>query len=199
MKNDEGLKKLNLTRKLNLMMGMFALTSATYALEGALGDSESAFAKNTKVVNGFIMGASQGAMVFSGLNDAGKSLANSQNKFAKNLGGPLLKGLGAIGGVAALAVPAFQAIKENTTLLDTGLDTLRKSAEKTSKGIEALGDAVETHKSLEDTRNQLVELSNSNQSNTFDGEIKRLQLESKLIKEQQALANSASELSKHLN
>jgi len=183
----------------NLMMGMFALTTATYALESALGDSESAFAQGTKVVNGFVMGASQGAMVFSGLNDVGKSLSNSQNKFSKLIGGPLLRGLGAIGGIAALAVPAFQAIKENTTLLDTGLDTLRKSAEKTSKGLEGLNNAISATNDLETTKKELTELTNSSLIDTFDGQLKRIELETKITNQQTELQKSTETLSSALN
>ena len=123
-------------------------------------------------------------------------------KMAGMAGGLGMMAAGPLMGLVAVAsalVPVFQSIKENTDLLDGPLDTLRKSAEKTSKGIDALGNAISAHQEIESTRNQLLELSNSSQAQTFDGEMKRLKLSGELAKQESNLANQATTLATALN
>jgi len=114
-------------------------------------------------------------------------------------GGMAAMALGPLIGAVALAVPVFNALKENTTWLDSGLDTLRKSAEKTSKGINALGSAMTAATGIQETRTKLVELDNSAMAGTYQGEMQRLKLNAQLIKQQYDLGNQAAQLGKHLN
>ena len=183
---------------MDMMGAMFALTSVTYAVEGAMGDVESKAGQLVKTLNAAVMGASQGAMVFSAMNQMGDSFNAKGTKMGRLLGGAA-KGLGIFGAAIGVAVPVFQSLKENTTLLDGPLDTLRKSAAKTSKSIESLGNAITAHQSVEETRKELSDLNNSASKNTFDGEIKRLSLHSRLIKAETELSNQTTELSKHVN
>jgi len=183
---------------IDVMGAMFALTSVTYAVEGAMGDVESTAAKAVKTLNATVMGFSQGAMVFQAMSQMGDSFNAKGTKMGSFLG-KAAKGLGVFGAAIGVAVPVFNALKENTTLLDGPLDSLRKSAAKTSKSIESLGNAITAHQSVEETRKELTDLNNSASKNTFDGEIKRLSLHSQLIKAETELSNQTAELSKHVN
>lgn len=174
-----------------LMMGMFALTSVTYALEGAIGDAESGFAKFSKVSNSAIMGLSQSAMIYAGLNEVSKGLSGGLGK--------TVKGLGVLGAVVGTAIPVYKALKENTTLFDSGLDTLNKSAAKTAKGIDALGTAISSAEGVEATRKELTELNAGAMAGTYQGEMKRLKLNSQLLKQQNELAAQSGKLGKQLN
>ena len=174
-----------------LMMGMFALTSMTYALEGAIGEAESSFAQHTKVLNSAIMGVSQSVMIYSGLNMAAENMSKGF--------GTVVKGLGVVGAVAGTLIPVYQAIKENTDWLDSGLDTLRKSAAKTAKGIDALGTAISSAEGIESTRKELAELNTGAMAGTYQGEMQRLKLNSQLIKQQSELASQSGKLGKQLN
>jgi len=174
-----------------LMMGMFALTSMTYALEGAIGEAESAAAKYTKVFNSSIMGLSQSFMIYSGLSMVAQNMSKGF--------GIATKSLGAIGAVAGTLIPIYQAVKENTTWLDSGLDTLRKSASKTAKGIDALGTAISSAEGIEATRKELAELNTGAMAGTYQGEMQRLKLNAQLIKQQSELAAQSGKLGKQLN
>ena len=188
-----------------LMMKMFALTTVTYALEGAMGEAESGMTQFMKVTNATVMGLAQAGMVAGLGRETGKSLMAKGAKKSGPMGGLQKAGglgmmaLGPLGAAVAVAVPVFNALKENTTLLDSGLDTLRKSAEKTSKGIDALGSAMTAAEGIQDTRTKLVELDASAMSNTYQGEMKRLKLNAQLIKQQSELGDQAAQLGKHLN
>ena len=174
-----------------LMTGMFALTSLTYALEGAIGEAESGFGKISKVTNSFIMGLSQSAMIYAGLNEVSKGLSGGLGK--------AVKGLGVLGAVVGTAIPVYKALKENTTWLDSGLDTLRKSAAKTAKGIDALGTAISSAEGIEATRKELAELNTGAMAGTYQGEMQRLKLNAQLIKQQNELTNQSAKLGKQLN
>ena len=183
---------------MDMMGAMFALTSVTYALEGAMGDAESEAAKLTKTLNATIMGASQGAMVFSAMNDMGNAQIAKGTKMGSFLG-KAAKGLGIFGAAIGVAIPIFNALKENTTALDTPMDTLSKAATKASKGLEALNNAIGVAEEIKKSENDLTELQNSSIKGTYDGRMKELQLQSKLMKKQQELAGSSSILAKELN
>jgi len=188
-----------------LMMKMFALTTVTYALEGAVGEAENGFTQLMKVVNSGVMGLAQASMVAGLGRETGKGWMEKGAKTGGRLGGLQKAGgmaamaLGPLIGAVALAVPVFNALKENTTWLDSGLDTLRKSAEKTSKGINALGSAMTAATGIQETRTKLVELDNSAMAGTYQGEMQRLKLNAQLIKQQYDLGNQAAQLGKHLN
>ena len=181
-----------------LMMGMFALTSMTYALEGAIGDAESGFAQFSKVTNSAIMGLSQSAMIYSGLNQIGQQQIDKGTTMGKVFG-RVAKGAGILGAVVGTAIPVFQALKENTTIFDSGLDTLRKSAAKTAKGIDALGTAISSAEGIENTRKELAELNTGAMAGTYQGEMQRLKLNGQLIKQQSELATQSGKLGKQLN
>ena len=181
-----------------LMMGMFALTSMTYALEAAIGEAESGFAQFSKVTNSAIMGVSQSAMIYSGLNQIGQQQIDKGTKMS-TVFGRVAKGAGILGAVVGTAIPVFQALKENYTIFDSGLDTLRKSAEKTSKGIDALGTAISSAEGVESTRKELAELNTGAMAGTYQGEMQRLKLNAQLIKQQSELAAQSGKLGKQLN
>ena len=193
-KNNDAITKSGM----DLMGAMFALTTVTYALEGAIGEAESGFAKMTKVTNSLVMGTSQAVMIFSSMNDLSKNLSSKGGKMS-SIFGKVAKGAGIFGAVLGAAIPVFNAVKENTTWLDSGLDTLRKSAQKTSKSIDALGNAMSSAEGIQETRTKLVELDASAMAGTYQGEMKRLKLNAELIKHQSELGNQAATLSKHLN
>jgi len=188
-----------------LMMKMFALATVTYALDGALGEAESGMSQFMKVTNSAIMGLSQASMVAGLGRETGKSLmakgAQKGNLMGglQKAGGLGMMALGPLGAAVAVAVPVFNSLKENTTLLDSGLDTLRKSAEKTSKGINVLGSAMTAATGIQETRTKLVELDASAMSGTYQGEMKRLKLNAQLIKQQSELGSQAATLGKNLN
>ena len=198
----------------DLMMRIMGLTTVTYALQGAMGEASeeaSNFQKGMSVANGAIMGLSQAAMIGMIASPKGMISKGHSAAFApkgaegatkgtramgamKMLGGSLL----GVGVAAAALIPIYQALKKNTELLDSPLDTLRKSAEKTSKNIDALGNAISSHQEIESTRTKMLELSNSAEAQTFDGEMKRLKLLGNLRKSQTNLANQSSDLAKNL-
>jgi TP901 family phage tail tape measure protein len=203
----------------DLMTRMIGLTTITYALEGVMGgatEKMGAFGASMAIMNSAVQGVSQAMLLMTavdtkGLSARGKDKYNQSKNSGK--GGKMGKMAGMAGGlgmmaagplmglvaVASALVPVFQSIKENTDLLDGPLDTLRKSAEKTSKGIDALGNAISAHQEIESTRNQLLELSNSSQAQTFDGEMKRLKLSGELAKQESNLASQATTLATALN
>ena len=184
----------------NLMMGLFALTSVSYMLEGAIGEAEGGMAAFAKGANAALMGLAQGTMAYQGLNMAGQGMIDSGGAGSKKAKlGSFVKGLGAVAGIAGLLVPVFSALKENTTWLDSGLDTLNKSAKKTAKNIEAVGSAMEATTSVQETQKQITDLTNSGQANTYQGQMKLMSLNSTLIKNQNALQQSSLSLAKELN
>ena len=198
---------------------LFGLTSVTYLLEGAFSDAEGAAGQVLKTFVGVAQGASQAALTFEALRPISEGLSDKLTKWgsglqgssgaigkAKGIFGTLSKSVGAaakglplIGSVVAGLVPAFSALKENTTLFDSGLDTLNKSAKKTAKSIEAIGTAMEATTSVQETQKQITELTNSSQANTYQGQMKLLSLNGTLIKNQASLQQSALSLAKELN
>jgi TP901 family phage tail tape measure protein len=198
---------------------LFALTSATYLLEGMFSDMEGTAGEATKTIVGVTKGISQGALAFEALGPVSTGLSDKLSKWGaglqatggsfgktKGMMGTFIKGLGGaaknlplIGSVVAGAIPIFSALKENTTWFDSSLDTLNKSAQKTAKSIEAVGSAMEATTSVQQTQKQITDLTNSSQANTYQGQMKLLSLNSTLIKNQDALQQSALSLAKELN
>lgn len=195
---------------------LFAITSLTYMLEGAFSDMEGQAGSATKSFIGLVQGISQGALVFEALGPIsegvggklkgwGEKLSSSGGKIGKGFGGLVGKVAGAakalplLGAAAAGIIPIWESLKENTTMFDSGLDTLRKSAEKTSKTIDALGTAITSAESVESTKKELTELNNSAMAGTFEGEMKRLKLNQQLIKEQASLAGQSGKLASQLD
>ena len=193
-KNNDAITKSGM----DLMGAMFALTTVTYALEGAIGEAESGFAKMTKVTNSLVMGTSQAVMIFSSMNDLSKNLSSKGGKMS-SIFGKVAKGAGIFGAVLGAAIPVFNAVKENTDLLDNGLDKLNKAASKTSKTLDLLSTAVSNGQEVEKTKTELTELNNSSLIKTFDGQLKRISLETKLAKEQSQLSEATQKLGKELN
>ena len=182
---------------MDMMGAMFALTSVSYAVEGALGDVDSTAGALVKTLNAGIMGASQGVMVWQGLSSVGDSLIKKNTKMGKAMGVGT-KILGGLGAAVGVLVPVFQAVKENTELLDSPMDTLAKAAGKASKGLEALNSAAENANGIKQTESQLLELNNSELKGSFQGRLKEIKLQTQLTKQQQALSGSASILQKEL-
>ena len=198
---------------------LFGLTSITYLLEGAFSEVEGTTGQVLKTFVGVAQGASQAALTFQALQPISEGVSDKLTKWgsslqgssgaigkAKGIFGTLTKSVGTaakhlpiIGSVVAGLVPAFSALKENTTLFDSGLDTLNKSAQKTAKSIEAVGNAMEATTSVQETQKQITDLTNSSQANTYQGQMQLLSLNSRLVKNQDALQQSALSLAKELN
>lgn len=172
------------------MESLFALTSAAYAVEGMFSQLEGTLGKTVSGFTALAQGLTQGLL----LKETFKQMSESGSGFLSKIGkfGPLF-------GVVGAAVPVFQALKENTELLDTPMDTLRKSAERTSKAVDALGNAMSSATEIESTKKELAAINNSADSQSYDNQMKSLQLRIKLNKEQVNLSNQTTELSKHLN
>jgi len=183
---------------MDMMGAMFALTSVSYAVEGALGDVDSSAGALVKTLNAGIMGASQGVMVWQGLSSVGDSLIKKNTKMGKAMGVGT-KILGGLGAAVGVLVPVFQALGENTSMLDGPFETLAKSVKETSKSIGALGNAITAHTDLESTRSEISQLNNSQDKNTYDGRMKLLTLQTKEAKNNSDLIKSAGELGKALN
>ena len=198
---------------------LFGLTTITYMLEGAFSDMEGTTGQVVKTFTGIAQGASQAALTFEALSPMASGLSDKLTKwgsslqgtsgflgkskgvmgtFVKSLGGAA-KSLPLIGSVVAGVIPIFSALKENTEWFDSGLDTLNKSAKKTAKSIEAVGSAMEATTSVQETQKQITDLTNSGQANTYQGQMKLMSLNSTLIKNQNALQQSAVTLAKELN
>ena len=195
---------------------LFAITSLTYMLEGAFSDMEGQAGSTTKGFIGLVKGISQGALVFEALGPISKGfeggltklsdkLSSSGGKIGKGFGGLVGKVAGAakalpfLGAAVAGIMPIFDALKQNTDWFDSGLDALRKSAEKTSKTIDALGTAITSAESVESSKKELTELNNSAMAGTFEGEMKRLKLNQQLVKEQSNLAAQSGKLASQLD
>ena len=195
---------------------LFAITSLTYMLEGAFSDMEGQAGSATKGFIGLVKGISQGALVFEALGPISKGfeggltklsdkLSSSGGKIGKGFGGLVGKVAGAakalpfLGAAVAGIMPIFDALKQNTDWFDSGLDALRKSAEKTSKTIDALGTAITSAESVESSKKELTELNNSAMAGTFEGEMKRLKLNQQLVKEQSNLAAQSGKLASQLD
>jgi len=178
----------------NMGMGkLFALTSLTYAVEGFVSQLSSLEEETSKTVKG-IVGVTQGLSQAVLVGSSFKEIAQSGGKLGKVFGA-----IGPLGAIVAGAIPVFQAVKENTDWLDNSLDRLNKSAAKTSKGLDSLTTAISQAQDVESTRNEITELNNSASLNTFDGQLKKLELETKLAKQNTELSKSANSLSKNLN
>ena len=192
---------------------MFALTTVTYALDGAMGEAESSMAKAMKVFNAGLMGVAQASMVGTlgttkgpAMMESGLNRMGRRKGFGSNLRGAAGVGMGA--GLAmlgpafaalAISVPVFMALKENTEFLDNSFDKLNKRAEKTSKVLDTLSNAAEATKNAEATRLEIFKLSNSAEAKTFSGKLKDINLNAKYSKQITEVSKSATFLSKHLN
>lgn len=172
---------------------LFGLTSLAYAIDGVassldfLGEEGK---KTAQAFTGITQGATQGLLVASAFKEIGQN--------SKGVLGFLGK-MGPLAAVVSAAIPIFSALKENTTLLDSRLDSFNKSIDKNIKGIDALSTSISLSGDLESTRSELIELNNSAMAQSFDGEMKRLQLESRIITQQSELSKSAESLAKNLN
>ena len=169
---------------------LFALTTAAYALQGAFSNLEGEAGKTIKVLTGLTQGITQGLM----LSQAFTQIGQSGGKVSKALGK-----MGPLGAVIAGAVPIFNALKENFTFLDSGLDTLNKSAAKTSKTLEGLENSIRSAQEVESTKNELTKLNNSTLGNTFEGELKRIALQSKQVKQQSEVSRAVNAFGKEVN
>jgi len=198
---------------------MFALTSITYLLEGALTDAEGTAGEAAKTFVGLAQGASQGALVFEALGPLSQSLSKHLMTFgnglqgaggvigkSKGLFGRLFTGLGSfskflpgLGTAIAVAVPVFDALTENIPLFQSSLTKLAKASERTAKSIDAVSSAMEATKSIQNTQSKITEINNSGQANTYKGQMELLSLNGSLIKEQTALIDSADKLARSLN
>lgn len=177
---------------------MFGLTSVTYALEGAFADMEGKTGEYIRVFTGLSQAASQGALAFSALGPIGESVGKGLSGVMGTFGSVIGKGIPFVGAAIGAIVPAFQALKENTTLLDDGIDTLRKSSEKTAKTLDKLSTASSKVEAVEENRKKLAELAASAEAKTLAGKIKALKIESQQIKDTQAMNESLRELQKDL-
>ena len=169
---------------------LFALTTAAYALQGAFSNLEGETGKTIKVFTGLTQGITQGLM----LSQAFTQIGQSGGKVSK-----ALSKIGPLGAVIAGAIPIFSALKENYTFLDSGLDTLSKSAIKTSKTLDGLENAIRSAQEIEGTKNELTKLNNSTLGDTFEGELKKITLQSKQVKQQSELNKSVNAFGKEIN
>lgn len=172
---------------------LFGVTTAAYALEGALSSLEGQTGKNVKMMTSMAQGLAQFALV----REAFSTILPRVNSFGKL--GKVLGKIGPLGAAAAAIVPIFNGLKENTALLDGPMDTLRKSSEKTSKAVEALANAVTTAQEIESSRNDLNKLSLSSEARTYKGQMKSLELRIKLQKEHSNLSKQSAMLAKNLS
>ena len=177
----------------NGMSKLFGLTSLAYAIDGVVSSLDflgEEGKKTAQTFTGVAQGATQGVLVASAFQEIGQN--------SKGVLGVLGK-MGPLAGVVAAAIPIFSALKENTTWFDNSLDSLNKSAAKTSKGLDSLSTAISKTQDIESTKNEITELNNSASLTTFDGQLKKLELETKLAKQNTELSKSANGLSKDLN
>ena len=169
-----------------LMMGMFALTSATYAVEGAMGDAETMTAKYVKSINAGVMGLSQSVLIYQGLNSVGDSLMKSQKKGSQVMG-RAVKGIGMFGGVLALAIPLITALRENFETFQTSAEIGAKRMQKLGKEMETLQDTTSLLQKEEKLKSDIITLQNSANKNSFSTQMK-------LIKSQTDLYNTSMQL-----
>lgn len=173
------------------MGGLMALTTVTYALEGAFASLEGQSGKFLKGINAATQSASQFALVSSSIREL---TSNKKGGFGKIIGmlGPVGAGLAAI-------IPVANYLRDSFGILLTDSEKMQKSFEAAGKKAEVLSGALESAQSVQKAQEQLTKAQNAADSGTLQGQMKQLKAQSSLIREQAALSKQSGELSKVLN
>jgi hypothetical protein len=172
---------------------LMAITSVTYALQGAFSELEG---ETGKVMKGFAAG-SQAISQYALISSSMKELAGSGG-----IGGVIGK-LGPLGAVAGAIIPVFGYLKDNFEgffdIVASSSEKMEKSLNKATKKVDDLGQALQAATSLEKTQNELTKINNSANSATFEMQMRKIKLEGQEIKEQKDLNKQVSALAKTMN
>ena len=164
---------------MDLMGAMFALTSVTYAVEGAMGEVESTAGKTMKAFNAVVMGGSQAAMVFQGMNSVADGFAKKNTKTG-NILSKVAKGAGIFGAAIGAAIPIFDALK-NFETFQTPFEKLQKTIKETSEAFENAKAAVDGLAQVEQEREALGKLEASTKPKTLKTELEMFNRRTQLI------------------
>lgn len=196
-KSKKASKEVNLAGDASggLMTGMFALTSITYALEGAIGDTESTFGKVSKTANSLIMGLSQGSLIYSGLN----TLGNEQIKKGGTLNkmfGRVSKAGGIVGSIFGTIIPVTQALKENFDFLKSSSELINASLTKANQKLDNLSTASTSLESAQTNSKRIIELEAKGRQRTIAEDKELIQVKQSQLKTELTLKSSLNELTK---
>ena len=178
-----------------LMMGMFALTSMTYALEGAIGDAESGFAKLSKITNSAVMGVSQSAMIYSGLNDIGEQQIKKGTSMGKMFG-RLAKGAGIFGAIVGTAIPIFQALKENFDTFKNSTELINNALAKATQNLDNLSTTSTSLESSQINNKRIIELESKGRQRTISEDKELIKVKQSQLRTDLTLKSSLNELTK---